>query len=207
MCREKSKSAVIRDIELKVKDIMDDFNEFTDGARVIFLMERKKDGGHNKESRRRMMLDITHSPEQYAKALYNMLIMKYFDGRELRIYASVNDRDLKKAERQMKMKLLEADFGSEEQKYYFYRRFPTRWVSAIMKDQSKNTEYFLLDIDDRKEEDEVLRFLAENDIKIIKKYPTKNGIHIITKPFNPALKPQHLIGTDIKKDDMMLLSY
>jgi hypothetical protein len=47
--------------------------------------------------------------------------------------------------------------------------------------------------------------LSELKVEIVAKYQTKNGTHLITKPFNPNLFNGEF--GEIKKDALMLLDY
>lgn len=186
--------------------IVDDFGpNFTSGTNVLILLQRKKDGGHNKEFRRRLSWFVVHNQEHYISALTKLLVMKYaFHDQDLRIYATVNPRSLKKAEKLFKQTMLELDFSSEENHNYFWQRLESKWISALMNNKSRDRSYFQWDIDDIDGQDQHGSFLKElpEDTEIIKQYRTKNGWHIITKPFNPdvlSLSPQ--------RDGMLLLAY
>jgi len=80
-----------------------------------------------------------------------------------------------------------------------------------MKPSSRTETKFLIDIDDiikTKENwdiSEVEKHLEEINVKIILKYPTKNGFHIIVEPFNPNEWNSEF--GEIKKDGLLLLSF
>lgn len=185
----------------EVNQIMKKFEMFTYGTNVLFLMHRTKDGGHNKEMKRRVLWYIVHNREEYKKALTRLLAMKNASNIDYRIYASVNPRDLSKAEKEFKRLMLEADFAGKENKRYFYERLDAKWISALMKPGCKAKSRFLWDIDG----DEHVMDKALDKLKnwnIIRIYDTKNGYHIITEPQDPTG-----IDLELKKDGLLLLSY
>ena len=179
---------------------------FTEGTRVLLLMLRKKDGGHTKERRRRLRTKIVTSGSDEFFAQLKKLKQEWQPG--LRIYSSVNPRSMKKGIHILKQKMLEADFAGGEQQIHFYTHLKENMVSALCKPESRERSDFLIDIDgddkDKKEK-QVLAILKENDIKIHTTYETKNGLHIITDPFNPNLIPSEM--AEVKKDTIMLLYY
>ena len=127
----------------------------------------------------------------------------------LRIYSCLNKRDIKKAIRGFKFKQLEADYYDEDSKNNFYLDIKNRWTSAIMKPASRAETRFLIDIDDiigdKSDISFVDQYLEDIKVKVLLKYPTKNGWHIITEPFNPALWNGNF--GEIKKDALLLLDY
>ena len=76
-----------------------------------------------------------------------------------------------------------------------------------MQPNSKSTSYFLFDVDNEEGRDVMGESLSAlpNDV-IIQTYPTKNGWHIITTPFNYTTcnLPK---GCELKKDALILLSW
>lgn len=205
MAREQKPQAKTASLEAKVDSIMDSFgDEFTSDTNVLMLLHRKKDGGATKEDRRRLAWFIVHDKESYRQALLKLLILK--DGHkegDYRIYASSNPRNIVKAERLLKQRILQTDFDGKENKEYFWKRLDRKWISALMSDTCRDRSYFLWDIDDEDGKDmhgDALKKLA--DWEIVHQYRTKGGWHIITKPGNPEG-----ILLDLKKDGLILLDY
>jgi hypothetical protein len=190
-----------------LKQIETTFDKFLDGTRVLLLMCRTKDGGHNKEYHRRVMTLISHNREKLLLNIAKCLIIKEGSVDTLRLYMTCNSRDIKKAERNFKIEMLEMDFSSEENKHIFYERLEGNWASALMKPSARVTKYFLLDVDNVEGKDmysECIEDLQRLNIEIIDSYKTKNGFHIITNPFNPTLFKYPAI---INKDGQLLLAY
>ena len=187
--------------------IMRRFNNFTDGVRVLMLIYRNKEGGKDRVSRRKIVINR----EEFEEVLTEFLEIKKLSVAPLRIYCSVNRRDLEKGIREFKRLQLEADYYDEKSRHSFYTDIRNRFMSALMKPGSRAETYFLIDIDDiiktKKDWDIsiVEKHLEEIGVRVILQYPTKNGVHIITEPFNPS-KWNSEFGT-IKKDALLLLDF
>ncbi len=196
-----------KSVEQELSEIETKFEGFLDGNRVVILMHRRKDGGHGKEFQRRTLSYATHDKESALKFIAKCLIVKNESPEPMRIYITCNSRNLKKAERNIKTQILEMDYSGEETKRIFYERFERNWHSALMQESARATPYFLIDVDDIEGRDtsgENLKELAELGVNVIAQFKTKNGWHLITEPFNPAL---YKASGEIKKDGQLLLSY
>lgn len=75
-----------------------------------------------------------------------------------------------------------------------------------MRPGSRSSSYFVFDIDNPMTLDEALGILDRCPEKpeIVKQYATKNGWHIITKPFNHTKLEKEL---SFHKDGLLLLKY
>lgn len=187
----------------QTEDIVEKFDGLLDGTRVLMLLLREKDGGSHNEFKRRCITEVTHDKEQLQRKLEQMIYFSVTSDEPYRVYMTVNDRNIRNAERVIKERMLMVDFSDEDNRDFFYKRFEYRWHSALMDNSSRNSKYFLLDIDDDCcDWNEVEKKCWAEKIEIVKKYRTKNGWHFITKPFNPVL----LDGLcDIQKDSQALL--
>ena len=181
------------------------FKDFTDGIREIMLTHRKKDGGTSNNPDRVAIKEISRNRKEFAEILDRFL--KYqSEHPEYRIYSCVNRRDINKGIREFKRQQLEADYYDTEMRNGFYLDIRNRFFASLMKPSSRAETFFLIDADDLtkrtigKAIDEIEKI---TDVVLV--YKTKNGYHIITKPFNP-----NLLGDkfgEIKKDALLLLSY
>jgi len=200
--------------EEKLKSIMDEWKGFTDGVRVLFLIWRKKEGAKVDRNLKIRKL-ISSDEEEFEKCLEQLLDLKErYAELPLRIYSTVNKRNLDKAIRKLKELQLENDYQDKKQFYGFYKDIKNRWISSLMRPSSRLETQFIIDIDNedkdylKKIESEILEHT-----ELIKKYKTKNGYHLIVKPFNPNLIKSYgndgHIYTDvsIKKDGLILLDY
>ncbi len=78
----------------------------------------------------------------------------------------------------------------------------------IMAPNARDSRMFLLDVDDVEGRDimgETLQEMGRLDVEEIYRKKTKNGWHIVTKPFNSA--PWSLREVEIKRDGLLLLNY
>lgn len=204
--RTKKLGAVEEEINATAKSIMQDFSQFTSGVRYLSLLHRTKDGGYNKEYHRRGGFYVTHTEEEYLDALVRLLTLQAIASKPYRLYASVNQRSISKAEKQFKMEMLEADFSSAENKHYFYERIESRWSGCLMKPGSRIGSLFILDVDGEGDcTAPVLQELSKLVVEPVKMYKTPNGWHIITPPFNPELL--NVTNCEVKKDGLILLNY
>jgi len=191
-------------------DLLDRFKGFTDGVRVLFLIQRSKEGGKTTKIKK----IITINEEEYAEVLCSLLAKQYearLDGVKLRIYGSVNKRDINNAIREFKTRQLEADYYDTESRDRFYYDVKNRFISSLMAPSSRSETKFILDVD-RKDIDtvkeEIHRNAQEVDtvVKELLTYETKSGYHIITEPFNPAIL-EGIENVQANKDGLLLLSY
>jgi hypothetical protein len=186
------------------------FPDFTEGCRVLFLIQRASDGGHTNNSKLRTY--ITRNNDEWIEALAKLLQEKeqYLEI-PLRIYQTLNARNIEKGIRQYKMMQLEADYYDTESRHWFYLDARNRIVSALMRPNVAETSLFLIDVDTQGDEIVAnicndLQYLPDGGSLYVDSYATKNGTHIITKPFNPSLLklPENC---EMKKDAMMLLAF
>src|SRR3990167_2006161 len=204
---ERSEYKNIKEVyKAEAEDIAEQHNDFTDGCRVLFLIQRHSDGGHTNNSKLRAY--ITQNTEEWIVALGKLLHEKeQYPSIPLRIYQSLNERNIEKGIMHFKHMMLDADYYDTESRIGFYLDVRNRIVSALMKPPSAAQSYFLYDCDTQ---DEVLLAALREDLqqhtKIVHEYPSKSGRHIITEPFNPNLINLPAM-IEYKKDAMMLLKF
>lgn len=167
---------------------------FKTGARLLQRTARNKD----KAIRRPDKIRVSYSEAEYDKTLHEML-----DDLRAgeRIYASVDERDVLAARRKFNSDLSFANFSeSEEHRLAFYRNLNARWNASLGAKASAKTKLFLFDVDS---DDESVLSLILATLDIIARdylttdattreldvysYPTKNGFHVVSNPFNPNL--------------------
>lgn len=204
MTREKKPISASQDIIREAKSIMSKFSGFTNGVRVLFLIHRSKEGAERANGDK-MKKCISNNPDDFERILVELLSDLYVSEHTLRIYSSANERSMEKAIRQFKQEQLDADYYDLTSKNSFYTDIKNRFVGALMKPASRSETQFILDCDSTKEHEDSLRRIAELNIDIVNMYATKNGWHIITKPFNPNLF--EVENVDINKDGLILLKY
>ena len=193
------------DMTEEAREIMQQFRNFTDGTRIIMLTQRSKEGGKSDNPDRVSKRKISSNRIEFESILEEFLEIKNLSPKkQLRIYSSVNKRDFGKGMREFKRQQLEVDYYDHESKCNFYLDIKNRFLSSIMKPSSRAETFFLIDCDDLTRKT-IGKAIDEVDAitDVVLHYRTKNGYHIITKPFNPNDLPK----LEIKKDALLLLSY
>lgn len=171
-------------------------NLFRDGVRVLLLIQRSKEGETGNLRKQKKL--VSRDAQEFMKCLAELRGMM---GENHRIYSTVNARDLGKAIYHFRKNQLDADYQQDQS---FYCDIKNRWISCLMKNSSRAETHFLIDCDTVEEYNTTCRELIENKIKRVCEYPTKNGWHIVTGPFNPNL----LTHKDkIAKDGLLLIDY
>lgn len=186
---------------------LDKFQDFMDGDRLVMLTLRSKDGGTNNPDRAAKK-KISHSKEDFIRIVNEFDSIRKTDER---IYSSVNKRSINKAIREFKLRQLEADYYDVESRNNFYFDLHNRWVSCFMSPHCRSETIFLIDIDDIIKKGTnwnisiIDNYIKEKGIEEILRYNTKNGVHILTKPFNPSIWNSEF--GEIKKDALLLISF
>lgn len=90
--RTKKVAALEEEIEERALSICLEFKDFIDGVRYLALLHRTKDGGHNKEHRRRGGFYITHNPAEFRDAVARLLTLQVVTSKPYRLYSAVNPR-------------------------------------------------------------------------------------------------------------------
>lgn len=186
------------------KKLQKTFKDFMDGNRMIMLIHRGKEGGKNDRGDRVSKRKISRNKNEFMEIVDRFIELKKQSDKPLRIYSSVNKRDIDKGIREFEQRQLYARYYDEESKYSFYFDIKNRWISCIMAPKCRAETKFIIDIDDGEDDIEFIREKLELlSVRILLEYKTKNGTHIVTEPFNPNTLPE----ADINKDGLLLLDY
>jgi hypothetical protein len=184
----------------KLIDNLDAIPEtFTDGIRGILLLKRNKDGEIGNAQKKAIKI-ISLNTSEWKKIVSELHELQQTSHQDYRIYSSVNARDLQKAIHEFKRRQLENDFARREEFESFYVDVKNRFFSCLMNPNCRAENNFLIDCD-TPEEYEYAQLQFMNSGLILLEYKTKNGRHIITKPFNP----NDYGNMQIKKDDLMFI--
>ena len=176
-----------------------EFFNYSDGIRFLMLTNRKQ-GGKNSKDKNKIFKLTSYDRESFInqaiklKTIGDKIYISY------RIYASLNNRNLKKAIYMFKRKMIEAEFRGDDR---FYLDFYNQWISALMKPESKRSKFYLIDIDNVDQITEVKKRLSQIT-KNFTTHLTPNGYHIYSQPFDVRILSD-LSGVDIKKDGLMLI--
>lgn len=181
--------------------IIDDLSilpeSFKSGYRGILLIHRNKDGCKG-NAQRKSLKKISSTAQQWEEIVLQFRHIQKNSHQGFRIYSSVNARNMQKAVHEFKRRQLEFDYGNNQELDEFYRDIDNRFFSCLMNPSCRAESNFLVDCDTEKEYRHVKQNL--NDDMILVDYPTKNGRHIISKPFNP-----NEVLLDAKKDDLIYI--
>lgn len=196
-------------VDTKATDILQSLPTcLKDGYRTLFILERAKDGGHNKEEKQVFNFAVTTNEAELSVKLKEFLWLKYFyDDKELRIYFSVNERNPHKAVRNVMKAILDSYYADQLNRDLVVKKIVKGTRSYIMNPNTQKSSYFLLDVDDEEGKDimgETLQEMGELEVEELYRRRTKNGWHIVTKPFNPNL---WRAKAEIKKDGLLLLDF
>lgn len=173
--------------------------DYTEGVRVILLASRTKDGAEKV----RRITRISHSSSQFTSIIDDFKkIKKEHD----RIYASLVPRNILKAARDFKHKLIDADYQGDPET--FYKNISNHWVSSLMIDTSisKEDKLWMFDCDSEEIYLETKTQLLQYDAPIHYEYRTKNGFHVIVKPFDRS-KLTFAVRENLHDNALILWSY
>lgn len=198
---------MLSQVDIETEQIMDEFLEFTTGCRVILLLERTKDGGHNEEDRRTFASRISYDAMEFKRNLTELMLLLATSEKPLRIYSCVNARDVRKVIRYVKQSLLDAEYADAICRSSIHHKLLKNPRHFLMQTNCRETSYFIIDVDDEEGKDcigDALCEMARLELTELKRYWTKNGWHFVVEPFNSQL--WNAAGS-IKKDAMLLLKY
>lgn len=175
-------------------------DSFKTGYRILMRTVRSKDGGiHNKPDRHAHVV-ISNGKDDFENKFADLL--KDCTDVE-RIYSSVDERDFQTGIRIFKQRQLDADYFDLDSRYSFYIDIKNRFVSSLHNPTARVGTLFMVDVDDEKNElAGIMNQIKRQKIEIVHQYATKNGLHLILKPFNPKL-----VSFTVLKNHMLLLAY
>lgn len=203
--KNKVEANVKHDILVKANHIFDTFKKYSDGVRVLFLIHRNKEGGDTNNTKTRKV--VAKDSEEFRLELIKLVDEKE---REMvipyRVYSSINPRDIKKAIRKFRYEQLDAESYGDEQYQDFYYNIKDRFIGCLMQSGSKQSSLFIFDCDSPAGHAKTLQQLAELGVQIEDQFPTKNGWHVITQPFNSTLFAS-VEDVTIVKDGLILLAF
>lgn len=203
--KEKSPISFEEEKKKRAENIFEEFKNFSTGYRVLFLIQRHKEGGEVNNTKLRKI--ITRNSDEYFNAIKVLLDELMTSKLPMRIYASVNERNFNKAIRQFKYEQLDADYYDQIQKENFYLDVKNRFIGCLMQPAQRATSLFLFDVDNVEGKDIMGEALsAIPNEHIVTTYATKNGWHIITKPFDHT-KLKLPESCEFKKDALLLLAW
>jgi len=149
---------------------------YKDGARVLVLRARNKDGAVTLRTISRASFDAA-TFDQQLEGLLEMIRPGE------RIYASAGARDVAKAVRLFKERQLAADYDPDVQA--FYRDLEGRWLSCLMDTRSQAEKIWLLDCDSAEKTARARTELSALGLGAYE-YATKSGTHLVLPAFDKS---------------------
>ena len=187
----------------KDKKLIEDLDSvpeiFTDGVRGIMLLRRNKDGEEG-NAQRKAIKRISRDTYEWKAFIRELYELQQTSHQGYRIYSSVNSRDITKAIHEFKRRQLETDYGTMHEFESFYCDVKNRFFSCLMNPNCRAQNNFLIDCDTQLEYEHAELQLRNSGL-VIMEYKTRNGVHIITRPFNP----NDYGNMEIKKDELMFI--
>ena len=176
---------------------------YKEGVRILMLIHRQKDGGKGSTDRNSVRR-ISRDPKEFDKLFLELQEGKNKSDLPLRIYSSVNERNLQKAVKMYKIQQVEIEFQSLEMQANFYIQNKNQFYSCLAKPECAMNKKFLIDFDDQVPINiSNMEYTLSKHTEILNIRRTPNGVHFITNPFNPSLVPE----AEIKNDAMLLLDW
>ena len=164
---------------------------------VYLAIQRSKENANKAPTFREVHYDHLDKDDVISR-----LIMKTSDIPGVwRIYRSVNKRD----ERKTKLELIETLTKQLVFPNSVSNKNPeSLWKDLLMQPRNKTERLFLIDVDCMNEAPVVFTCLEANQVRIIMKRYTPNGMHIVTEPFDPKIINcfEHV---EIKKDGLLFV--
>lgn len=160
----------------------------------VMVFQRKKDLPELRKSTVCVFQDVTKLKHLREKiSMYERIAEEH----HARVYVSVNPRDLKKAKKDLLVRLIQTEEVANLHSQLF---------SSLMRCPVKEKKRFMIDIDTKEEETISLVYDSIPEDHITHVLPTKNGLHLITKPFDIRLLYQSDL-VEFKKDGMTTIDY
>lgn len=182
--------------------LLDHPEEFRMGVRVLLLKGRNKDGADPTK----VVTRVTRDPDTFTRELLELdLIAQPYD----RIYATLMQRDTRRAALLLKNRMAQIDYQNKNQTTFdkFYNYLPQRWASILSQKEceglKKEKKLWLLDVDNEQDSKIVDTLIYEHGLTIRYRYRTKNGTHVIVEPFNRS--ETGMINSDLLNTNAMML--
>jgi len=156
----------------------------------------------------REVVDAENWKRKYKKLL---TLVRHYPSRakpeDYSVYITYNPRSLLKALRLFKMRLVEWEFSAINSKNLTHclmhlKKLDREFISCLQKPEARSRKWhFLIDIDDASKLDLVREQIEKLNLEVCAESRTKNGVHILVKPFNLMLwKP--IEDVEVKRDGL-----
>ena len=192
---------------------------------VLLAISRKKDSPHITNSKEIVFREVLRRPDnlfrKYTRLKLNTLNYRDENNNKLPfyIYITTNARDGRKAAKALTQKITdcfyEESLGNDRSR--ILKRLDREFISLLMKKEgkSKNTRYFLLDIDTHEPAfvKEVISNIPSSSLIKTDMIKTRHGYHLKTTPFNIQEFNKNFIQEElnelieVKTDALMFVEY
>lgn len=183
---------------MQPQNIMEEFPSVLSlGVRVQMLINRGISNS-NTGSKRWVNKLVSTSSESFVSNCQKLLDqMCFIDDPDVRLYASVNSRCIKKAKKEFMHQWIDAQDDS------FFLNAHNKMISALMKPECRDTSYYLIDVDTKEPKHDIETLIGSD--KVVAHYPTPNGFHFVTHGFDTRVL-KDVPDVEIKRDGLMLLA-
>jgi hypothetical protein len=173
--------------------------EFTEGIRVLMIIDRGVGNTHKGSHRWVNKLVSTNTKEFYDNLAKLQAQLTYMNNPNARIYGCINSRHLDKSIRLFNHRQI--DVRAHDEHLGFYKDIRNSFVSCLMSPENSSREYYLVDIDRPHVPTNIVDAILKEFI--VHTYKTPNGWHVICKPFDVRLV-EDFPDTEVKKDGLMI---
>ena len=170
-------------------------------VKVLLLLPRKKENekiATEKMQHRKCFRKVWSKPEEREARIRELeAIAGMYPEYKWRIYETVNWRDLRKAYYEFQKRIIDWQRSDKENTMEWLQYYNSEWVSNLMRPESKsNDSLFLIDKDDKDNQDNFEKYLQKIHVDVVDKYETPNGFHYIVKPFDIRDLPKMNVSVD-----------
>ncbi len=99
---------------------------FCEGVRGIILLHRNKDGEKG-NAQRKAIKKISRNKQEWIEIIQEFKNLQQHSYSGHRIYSSVNSRNMEKAIHEFKRRQIDFDYGTEEERHWFYMDLQNRF--------------------------------------------------------------------------------
>lgn len=193
----------------KIKQIVD----FDAGIYYLLLIARKKDNENITHSTEKVIRRVIRNERYLVHAIDELeAIANYDQSSNYKLYISLNPRNGLKAYKNLKENMANWDYEIYNNPDIINKilKISEEWCSCLARNAAKK-KYFMLDLDDKKQLEDINILMHVHNIKIEKNFETQNGYHILFTPCDTRNLMKDIESSDIdcelKRDDLLCIGY
>jgi len=187
------------------------FDKLREDEVLIMLAIARKKYNEKLRSEEVVFREVVFKENWERKFKKLLTLVRHYPGRarpeDYSIYITYNPRNLIKALRLFKLRLVDWEFNAVNSKnlsqcLMHLKKLDREFISCLQKPEARSRKWhFLIDVDDRSKLDEVYDRIDKLDLIICGESETKNGRHILVRPFNLKLW-EPMEGVEVKRDGL-----